>query len=158
MVNIEKRLEVLTAAFLQLQEEFYRLKTLTYRQQQVYGSLGSNKDVNNRSFILESNLDAPKLELDDNGLSYTPAAGEDSKHLFSPLTLRETQILNGVASGKTNRQMASILGLSEQTVKNHIRSILIKLGAKSRAHAVFLAICHGWLPAEIEREEMVPVS
>ncbi len=66
----------------------------------------------------------------------------------APLTLRETQILNYVAEGNTNKQIARILGISEQTIKNHVSAILRKLNANDRAHAVVLAIRHGWISAE----------
>ena len=76
----------------------------------------------------------------------------------TPLTLRETQILNYVAVGNTNKQIASILQISEQTINNHVSAILRKLNANDRAHAVVLAIPHGWISAEREYESMVTVS
>ena len=66
----------------------------------------------------------------------------------APLTVRETQILNYVADGNTNKQIANILQISEQTIKNHVSAILRKLNANDRAHAVVLAIRHGWISAE----------
>jgi len=66
----------------------------------------------------------------------------------APLTSRETQILNYVAEGNTNKQIAGILQISEQTIKNHVSAILRKLNANDRAHAVVLAIRHGWISAE----------
>jgi len=65
---------------------------------------------------------------------------EDSK---SPLTSRETEILNYVAQGYLNKQIATKLGISEQTVKNHVTSILRKLNASARTEAVVLAIKQG---------------
>jgi two-component system response regulator DegU len=61
------------------------------------------------------------------------------------LTQREKQILNYVADGNTNKQIAHILNISEQTIKNHVSAILRKLNANDRAHAVVLAIRHGWI-------------
>ena len=66
----------------------------------------------------------------------------------APLTPRETQILNYIADGNTNKQIANILQISEQTIKNHVSAILRKLNANDRAHAVVLAIRHGWISAE----------
>ena len=66
----------------------------------------------------------------------------------APITLRETQILNYVAEGNSNKQIARILQISEQTIKNHVSAILRKLNANDRAHAVVLAIRHGWISAE----------
>ena len=66
----------------------------------------------------------------------------------APLTPRETQILNYVAEGNTNKQIARILQISEQTIKNHVSAILRKLNANDRAHAVVLAIRRGWISVE----------
>jgi len=74
--------------------------------------------------------------------------------LVTPLTSRETQILNHVADGNSNKQIASILAISEQTIKNHVSNILRKLNANDRAHAVFLAVRHGW----ISTEELQPLT
>jgi DNA-binding NarL/FixJ family response regulator len=76
----------------------------------------------------------------------------------TPLTSRETQILNYIADGNTNKQIANILQISEQTIKNHISAIFRKLNANDRAHAVVLAIRHGWISAERKYEDLVAVS
>jgi len=68
--------------------------------------------------------------------------------VVAPLTPRETQILNYIADGNTNKQIARILEISEQTIKNHVSAILRKLNANDRAHAVVLAIRHGWISVE----------
>ena len=67
--------------------------------------------------------------------------------IVAPLTQRETQILNYVADGNTNKQIAQILGISEQTIKTHVSAILRKLNANDRAHAAVLAVRHGWISA-----------
>lgn len=59
------------------------------------------------------------------------------------LTFREREILHYVANGNRNRQIASILKISEQTVKNRMTAILRKLNANDRAHATFIAIRSG---------------
>jgi DNA-binding CsgD family transcriptional regulator len=53
-----------------------------------------------------------------------------------PLTSRELQVLLAVREAKANAQIAVQLGISPLTVKNHLRSIQKKLGARNRAHAV----------------------
>jgi two-component system response regulator DegU len=68
--------------------------------------------------------------------------------IVTSLTSRETEILNYIADGNSNKQIASILQISEQTAKNHVSNILRKLNANDRAHAVVLAIRHGWISAE----------
>jgi DNA-binding NarL/FixJ family response regulator len=63
----------------------------------------------------------------------------------NPLTGREGEILEIVASGLRNREIAIQLDLSEQTVKNHITAILHKLGAPNRTRAVMYAVRQGWI-------------
>jgi two-component system response regulator DegU len=65
--------------------------------------------------------------------------------VVAPLTRREAQILNYVSNGNTNKQIADILGISEQTIKSHVSAILRKLNANDRAHAVALAMRSGWI-------------
>ncbi len=74
--------------------------------------------------------------------------GKAMDTIVAPLTSRETQILNYIADGNSNKQIASILQISEQTAKNHFSNILRKLNANDRAHAVVLAIRYGWISAE----------
>ncbi len=71
--------------------------------------------------------------------------GENIETIVAPLTQRERQILTYVADGNTNKQIAHILEISEQTIKNHVSAILRKLSANDRAHAVVLAIRNGWI-------------
>jgi DNA-binding NarL/FixJ family response regulator len=71
--------------------------------------------------------------------------GKAMEAVAASLTHRETQILNYIAQGNSNKQIAYILKISEQTIKNHVSSILRKLNANDRAHAVALAMRNGWL-------------
>jgi DNA-binding NarL/FixJ family response regulator len=73
--------------------------------------------------------------------------GMSVESVTAPLTNRETQILRYVADGNSNKKIAQILDISEQTIKNHVSSILRKLNANDRAHAVVLAIRRGWISA-----------
>lgn len=61
----------------------------------------------------------------------------------SPLTLREIEILDYIAQGYFNKQIAVKLGISEQTIKNHVTSILRKLNVNARTEAVVVAIKKG---------------
>jgi NarL family two-component system response regulator YdfI len=63
--------------------------------------------------------------------------------LAEPLTPREIEILQMLASGLANKEIAARLSISEHTVKFHVASILGKLGAGSRTEAVTLGIRHG---------------
>jgi DNA-binding NarL/FixJ family response regulator len=56
------------------------------------------------------------------------------------LTVREIQILESVADGKSNKEIAAALSIAEDTVKTHLRRLFEKLGAADRAHAVAIAL------------------
>lgn len=55
------------------------------------------------------------------------------------LTVRQAEVLEFVAQGFTNREIGARLGVIEQTVKNHMTEVLLRLEARSRAHAVAVA-------------------
>ena len=59
------------------------------------------------------------------------------------LTPRELEVLNLVAAGRSNREIADLLFLSERTVENHVRHVLTKLDVPSRVAAAAYAIRHG---------------
>jgi two-component system response regulator DegU len=69
--------------------------------------------------------------------------GQGAEAFISPVTSREQEILNYMAKGYLNKQIALALDISEQTVKNHVTSILRKLNANARTQAVVEAIKHG---------------
>ena len=60
-----------------------------------------------------------------------------------PLTSREIEVLRLIAAGKANKLVASDLSITEETVKGHVKSILSKLGASDRTHAVTIALKRG---------------
>jgi DNA-binding NarL/FixJ family response regulator len=65
-----------------------------------------------------------------------------------PLTTREIEVLQCVAEGNANKIVADKLQISEDTVKAHMRSILSKLSANDRTHAVMIATRRGFLDFE----------
>ncbi len=67
----------------------------------------------------------------------------EAEGFISPLTKRETEILSYIGQGYLNKQIAAELGISEQTIKNHVTSILRKLNANARTEAVVVAIKQG---------------
>ncbi|MGH2489455.1 MAG: response regulator [Candidatus Limnocylindria bacterium] len=71
--------------------------------------------------------------------------GSDAQPIFAPLSPREVEILDNIAQGMTNKQVAYTLGISEQTVKNHMSSILRKLSVNDRTQAVVYAMRQGWI-------------
>lgn len=66
--------------------------------------------------------------------------GSADAPLVRAITERERDILRGLTEGKSNRQIAQMLGISALTVKNHVQNILRKLGVANRAHAVAHAV------------------
>jgi DNA-binding NarL/FixJ family response regulator len=64
-------------------------------------------------------------------------------HSDDALTEREIEVLREVAAGNANKVIADHLTISEETVKAHMRSILSKLGANDRTHAVTIALKRG---------------
>jgi len=67
---------------------------------------------------------------------------KEAAAFVAQLTSREIEILNYVAQGYLNKQIAFELGISESTVKNHVTAILSKLNANDRTEAVVIAIKH----------------
>lgn len=75
----------------------------------------------------------------------------DSQPFYLPdgksnaLTKREIEILSHVIKGLTNREIAKVLYISENTVKNHLRNIMEKLNINNRVQAATYALKEGWL-------------
>jgi len=73
-------------------------------------------------------------------------AAEIAEHATDDaLSERELQVLRAVGSGYSNKQIATRLAISESTVKSHMKSILPKLNARDRTHAVMIAVKRGML-------------
>jgi DNA-binding NarL/FixJ family response regulator len=90
-------------------------------------------------------LDAPRTD---------PAEPESAEEApWTPLTERQREVLVHVARGMTNREIGSAMGISERTVRNHMRAILRRLSSPDRTHAVVVAIGHGWIAIPIEARE-----
>jgi DNA-binding NarL/FixJ family response regulator len=64
---------------------------------------------------------------------------------FQPLSSREMEVLAFVTGGMSNKEIASTLGISHQTVKNHVTAILRKLGVEDRTQAAIYALKRGWV-------------
>jgi DNA-binding NarL/FixJ family response regulator len=62
-----------------------------------------------------------------------------------PLSTREIEVLDCVAQGLSNKEVADALYITEQTVKNHMTSVLRKLEVTDRVQAVLFAVKHGWV-------------
>lgn len=64
---------------------------------------------------------------------------------FHPLSDREMEVLACVVRGMSNKEIATLLGISHQTVKNHVTAILRKFGVEDRTQAVVYALKRGWV-------------
>ena len=81
------------------------------------------------------------------GGQYAP----DSDEMFIPLSPREMEILEHVTKGLSNKEIAYKLGISHQTVKNHMTAILRKLRVDDRTQAAVYALQHGWVRLDSSR-------
>ncbi|QQM29747.1 response regulator [Martelella lutilitoris] len=68
-----------------------------------------------------------------------PVSDDETLRKHFPLTMRESEVLLWIAKGKTNRDIADILGLSTRTVNKHLETIYVKLGVENRASAAVKA-------------------
>lgn len=87
-------------------------------------------------------LDASLTDQVFRHLATSPAPGPGSD---TPLSAREIEILQLVAEGRTNREIAAQLCISDNTVKTHLARIFEKLNTATREEAVALAWARGWL-------------
>ncbi len=77
---------------------------------------------------------------------------EGDVEAFTPLSPREMEILQYVTRGMSNKEIAAHLGISHQTVKNHMTSILHKLDVEDRTQAAVYALRHGWVRLQDTRK------
>jgi DNA-binding NarL/FixJ family response regulator len=70
----------------------------------------------------------------------SPPAGPETE-----LTMRELEVLELVAARRVNKEIAAALGISEHTVKNHLKHILAKLHLSSRRQAAAYGLARGWI-------------
>lgn len=77
----------------------------------------------------------------------------DSEGHFIPLSPRELEILQSVTRGMINKEIAHKLGISQQTVKNHMTSILKKLNVNDRTQAAVIALRRGWVRMDGDTSE-----
>ena len=67
------------------------------------------------------------------------------KHYSRVPTEREREILQWIAEGYTDRETAEKLGISRETVRTHVPSMLRRIGARTRGHAVAMGLRNGWI-------------
>jgi DNA-binding NarL/FixJ family response regulator len=97
-----------------------------------------------KSLVRTEILETIRIVYRGEKLIQADVATEMAKHMADrPLTNREIEVLNLVASGYANKAISTHLSIDEETTKSHIKSILAKLGAKDRTHAVSLGLKRG---------------
>ncbi|MEV6823799.1 response regulator transcription factor [Amycolatopsis sp. NPDC051102] len=68
--------------------------------------------------------------------------------LVELLTSQESKVLRLIFLGRTNRQIAKMLGITEKTAKNYVQSVFRKLGVHSRTEAVLVAVRNQWIETD----------
>jgi DNA-binding NarL/FixJ family response regulator len=86
---------------------------------------------------------ARAADIDADAILLSPTRIDENETIDEHLTLREVQVVELLAEGLPNKAIAARLGISDQTVKFHLASILGKLGAANRTDAVRLAVRRG---------------
>jgi DNA-binding CsgD family transcriptional regulator len=79
-------------------------------------------------------------------LDFLPPVDAETREITgrsARLSVRETDVLGGLASGRSTEQIGDNLAMSPHTVRTHLRNIMRKLEANTRAHAVAIAIGDG---------------
>ncbi|MFJ8413962.1 response regulator [Bacillus paramycoides] len=72
-----------------------------------------------------------------------PAVKKEKENPFSMLTKREQEVLREIAKGRSNKEIAAELHITEQTVKTHVSNVLAKLEVDDRTQAALYAVKHG---------------
>lgn len=102
-------------------------------------------------------LEMPEVAEQVLGAFRQMALDRDTQIIYSPLSSRELQVLELIAVGQSNKEIAHSLDISNQTVKNHVSSILRKLAVNDRMQAVYYALNRGWIkdvvPGNHDRSE-----
>ena len=119
--------------------------------------LGAIRQVSQGMYVIEENvLSKPQLaEWITERFEEIGAFWEGAEDMFMPLSDREMEILALITRGMSNKQVAVELGISHQTVKNHMTSILRKLAVNDRTQAAVYALRKGWIRLQdIDDESM----
>jgi two-component system nitrate/nitrite response regulator NarL len=102
--------------------------------------VGTLRDIVEGKTIVTPELTAVLAKVVQQG---EPTAGEERTKPFDELTPREREILCHVSEGQSNKVIARKLGISDGTVKLHVKAILRKLGVHSRVEAAVMAVERG---------------
>ena len=134
---------------LEIREDFPEAKIIALTSydgdQDIYRAL----DAGVRGYLLKEMVHTEivrAIQVVHSGKRYIPQEVTDQLNGFFPevaLTPREVDVLGLVARGLGNKEIGDVLGTASGTVKAHVQSILSKLGAKDRTHAVTLGLRRG---------------
>ena len=114
---------------------------------QPQGLISVIREVANGKYVIGGNV-FNRRELDDwleSQLEGARRSYSEPGSPFHPLSDREMEVLSCVVRGMSNKEIAGLLGISHQTVKNHVTSILRKFGVEDRTQAVVYALKRGWV-------------
>jgi DNA-binding NarL/FixJ family response regulator len=103
----------------------------------------SIRKVNSGEIWLNSHTTAAVMRHFSTGLEGSGCAQGGTGGERSPLSIREREIVKGVAQGYKNKEMAEKMFISEQTVKNHLHNIFDKVGVSDRLELALYAIHNG---------------
>lgn len=114
------------------------------------------REINKGYFVIGSQvMDADQLE------TWMKPDSEDEASFYSefsdtyePLSKREMEVLGQLTKGMSNKEIATALGISHQTVKNHVTSILRKLNVEDRTQATLYALKRGWVRLQDDDKEI----
>jgi RNA polymerase sigma factor (sigma-70 family) len=108
---------------------------------------GVVRRVHSGAYVIDDSvLDNPALATRVlNAFRELTAMNQQVEPLFAPLSPREKEVLEHAAKGRSNREIARAMNISEQTVKNHLTSVMRKLAVNDRTHAVVYALQQGWI-------------
>lgn len=114
---------------------------------QPQGLVSVIREVANGKYVIAGNV-FTRRELDewlDSQMEGARRSYSEPGSPFHPLSDREMEVLSCVVRGMSNKEIAGLLGISHQTVKNHVTSILRKFGVEDRTQAVVYALKRGWV-------------
>lgn len=120
---------------------------------ELLGVLARHYQLAGRRLLRERDLDARIRLLEKGGGDASGARDGNGKGVPAPdgfrsLTLRQREVVRWLAEGKSNSEIATILGISARTVAKHLENIFNQLGAGSR-----LAVARGWIEAKGQLEQ-----
>ena len=109
--------------------------------------LDAIRQVSQGMYVIEENiLSKPELaEWITERFDEFGAFWEGAEDMFTPLSKREMDILQLITRGMSNKEVGLELGISYQTVKNHMTSILRKMAVNDRTQAAIYALRKGWI-------------